>query len=55
MTDKELATYESVNAILMIIGDFLHKVDHYREHIYDNLDSIIESLFEVLRAVYKDN
>lgn len=35
MTDKELATYESVNAMLMLIGDFLHKVDHYREHIYD--------------------
>lgn len=35
MTEKELATYESVNAMLMLIGDFLHKVDHYREHIYD--------------------
>lgn len=40
MTDKELATYESVNAMLMLIGDFLHKVDNYREHIYDKkLDS----------------
>lgn len=40
MTEKELATYESVNAMLMLIGDFLHKVDHYREHIYDKkLDS----------------
>lgn len=35
MTEKELATYESVNAMLMLIGDFLHKADHYREHIYD--------------------
>lgn len=35
MTEKELATYESVNAMIMLIGDFLHKVDHYREHIYD--------------------
>lgn len=35
MTDKELATYESVNAMIMLIGDFLHKADHYREHIYD--------------------
>ena len=40
MTEKELATYESVNAMIMLIGDFLHKVDHYREHIYDKkLDS----------------
>lgn len=40
MTDKELATYESVNAMLMLIGDFLHKIDHYREYIYDKkLDS----------------
>lgn len=40
MTEKELATYESVNAMLMLIGDFLHKADHYREHIYDKqLDS----------------
>lgn len=35
MTDKELATIESVNAMLMLIGDFQHKFDHYREHIYD--------------------
>ena len=35
MTEKELATYESVNAMIMLIGDFLHKFDHYREHIYD--------------------
>lgn len=35
MTEKELATYESVNAMIMLIGDFLHKADNYREHIYD--------------------
>ena len=35
MTDKELATIESVNAMIMLIGDFLHKIANYREHIYD--------------------
>ena len=36
MTDKELATIESVNAMIMLIGDFLRKADNYREHIYDD-------------------
>ena len=35
MTEKELATYESVNVMIILIGDFLRKADHYREHIYD--------------------
>ena len=35
MTDKELATIESVNAMIMLIGDFFHKIDNYQEHIYD--------------------
>lgn len=35
MTEKELATIESVSAMIMLIGDFLHKADNYREHIYD--------------------
>ena len=40
MTDKELATYESVGAIIMLIGDFLQKVNIYRKRIYDKkLDS----------------
>lgn len=34
MTEKELATYESVNAMIMLIGYFLHTVDNYLEHIY---------------------
>lgn len=43
MTEKELATYESVNAMIMLIGEFQHKFDHYREHIYDKrLESDLE-------------
>ena len=54
MTDKELATYESVNAMVILIGDFLHKVDHYREHIYDKkLESnLIDRMNKARDALY---
>lgn len=59
MTEKELATYESVNAMLMLIGDFLHKVDHYREHIYDkqlesNLVDRINNARDTLYSISSD-
>ena len=59
MTDKELATYESVNAMIMLIGDFLHKVDHYREHIYNNQlgSSLIDRMNNVrdnLKSIVSD-
>ena len=59
MTEKELATYESVNAMLMLIGDFLHKVDHYREHIYDkqlesNIVGRINNSRDILYSISSD-
>lgn len=59
MTEKELATYESVNAMLMLIGDFLHKVDHYREHVYDkqlesNLVDRMNNLRDILYSISSD-
>lgn len=53
MTEKELATYESVNAMLMLIGDFLHKIDKYREHIYDkNLESNLIDRINKARDIF---
>lgn len=59
MTDKELATYESVNAMLMLIGDFLHKADHYREYIYDkklesNLIGRMNKARDILYSISSD-
>lgn len=54
MTEKELATYESVNAMIMLIGDFLHKADHYREHIYDKQleSSLIDRMNNARNTLY---
>ena len=59
MTEKELATYESVNAMLKLIGDFLHKADNYREHIYDkqlesNLVGRINNVRDILYSISSD-
>lgn len=59
MTDKDLATIESVNAMIMLIGDFLHKADNYREHIYDkqlelNLIGRMNNVRDTLYSITSD-